>query len=90
MRRRRRHLVIAGLLAAAALAAAGCSSAAGAGAVGGVSSAADQQKLADANPNLDSGSSLGGIRAPDFTLTNQFGQKISLSAFRGKVIILAF
>lgn len=28
--------------------------------------------------------------APDLTLTNQFGQKISLSAFRGKVIILAF
>jgi len=28
--------------------------------------------------------------APDFRLTNQFGQQISLSAFRGKVVILAF
>jgi cytochrome oxidase Cu insertion factor (SCO1/SenC/PrrC family) len=88
--RRRRRALIAGFLAAVALAAAGCSSAAGAGAAGGSSSSAGQQKLADANPNLDPGSSLGGIRAPDFTLTNQFGQKISLSAFRGKVIILAF
>ncbi len=49
-----------------------------------------QQQAAAANPNLDPGSSLGGIRAPNFRLTNQFGQQISLSAFRGKVIILAF
>ena len=89
-RRRRVRLLIAGFLAAVALAAAGCSSGTGAGATGSASSAADQQKLADANPNLDPGSSLGGIHAPDFTLTNQFGQKISLSAFRGKAIILAF
>jgi cytochrome oxidase Cu insertion factor (SCO1/SenC/PrrC family) len=88
--RRRRRVLIAGILSAVAVAAAGCSSAAGTGAAGGSSSAASQQKLADANPNLDPGSSLGGIRAPDFALTNQFGQKISLSAFRGKVIILAF
>jgi len=88
--RRHRCVLVTGFLAALALAAAGCSSAAGAGAAGGSSTAADQQKLADANPNLDPGSSLGGIRAPDFALTNQFGQKISLSAFRGKVIILAF
>jgi cytochrome oxidase Cu insertion factor (SCO1/SenC/PrrC family) len=81
---------IAGFLAAMALAVAGCSAAAGPAAARGSGSAAGQQKLADANPNLDPGSSLGGIRAPDFTLTNQFGQKISLSAFRGKVIILAF
>ena len=45
---------------------------------------------AAANPNLDPGTSLGGIAAPDFSLTNQFGQRISLSAFRGKVVILAF
>jgi cytochrome oxidase Cu insertion factor (SCO1/SenC/PrrC family) len=87
---RRRCVLLTGFLAALALAAAGCSSAAGAGAAAGSSTAAGQQKLADANPNLDPGSSLGGVRAPDFALTNQFGQKISLSAFRGKVIILAF
>jgi cytochrome oxidase Cu insertion factor (SCO1/SenC/PrrC family) len=86
--RRRGRVLLAGLLGAAALVA-GCS-AGGSGSAGGSSSAADQQKLADANPNLDPGTSLGGIQAPDFTLTNQFGEKISLNAFRGKVIILAF
>ena len=42
------------------------------------------------NPNLDLGSSLGSRPAPDFRLTNQFGQPMSLSQFRGKVVILAF
>jgi cytochrome oxidase Cu insertion factor (SCO1/SenC/PrrC family) len=43
-----------------------------------------------ANPNLDLGSSLGGKPAPDIKLVNQFGQPMSLSQFRGRVIILAF
>ena len=42
-----------------------------------------------ANENLDPGASLSGT-APDFTLTDQFGQAVSLSSFRGKVVILAF
>jgi cytochrome oxidase Cu insertion factor (SCO1/SenC/PrrC family) len=42
------------------------------------------------NPNLDLGSSLNGKAAADFTLTNQFGQKMSLSQFRGKVVMLGF
>jgi cytochrome oxidase Cu insertion factor (SCO1/SenC/PrrC family) len=42
------------------------------------------------NPNLDTGSSLGGKRAPDFKLVNQFGQQMSLSQFRGKVVLLGF
>jgi cytochrome oxidase Cu insertion factor (SCO1/SenC/PrrC family) len=84
--RRARRPLLAALLAAAAAAAAGCSSA------DHTSSAttADQQKLAAANPDLDPGTSLHGLKAPDFTLTNQFGQQISLSAFRGKVVVLAF
>ncbi len=45
---------------------------------------------AEANPNLDLGSSLGNAPAPDITLVNQFGQPMSLSQFRGKVVILAF
>lgn len=49
-----------------------------------------QQQAAAANPDLDPGSSLGARLAPGFRLTNQFGQQISLSAFRGKVVILAF
>jgi cytochrome oxidase Cu insertion factor (SCO1/SenC/PrrC family) len=50
---------------------------------------ATQARAAAANPNLDTGTPLK-TAAPDFRLTNQFGQQISLSAFRGKVVILAF
>ena len=42
------------------------------------------------NPNLDLGCSLGELPAPDFRLQNQFGQSMSLSQFRGKVVMLAF
>ena len=41
------------------------------------------------NPDLDPGTALSG-RAPDFTLTDQFGKRMSLRSFRGKVVILAF
>src|SRR5215469_15887672 len=80
----RHRRLAAGLLALAALAAAGCS-AASAGA-----NSASQQNAAAANPAVDPGSSAGGTPAPDFTLTDQFGRAISLSSFRGKVVILAF
>jgi cytochrome oxidase Cu insertion factor (SCO1/SenC/PrrC family) len=83
-----RHL-IRGSLALAAIVAttilAGCGSSAPAQSPAGNANAA-----AEANPNLDLGTSLGGQPAPDFTLTNQFGQKMSLSQFRGKVVMLAF
>lgn len=42
------------------------------------------------NPSVDSGSTLPGTKAPNFTLTDQFGRRVSLSDFRGKVIIMAF
>jgi cytochrome oxidase Cu insertion factor (SCO1/SenC/PrrC family) len=42
------------------------------------------------NPNLDLGSSLDAQPAPDIKLVNQFGQPMSLSQFRGKVVMLAF
>jgi cytochrome oxidase Cu insertion factor (SCO1/SenC/PrrC family) len=81
--------LVQGSLALAAIAAtavlAGCGSSAPAQSPGGNANAA-----AEANPNLDLGTSLGGQPAPDFTLTNQFGQKMSLSQFRGKVVMLAF
>ncbi len=51
-------------------------------------SAANQAAMR--NPNLDLGSSLSGERAPDIRLVNQFGQPVSLSQFRGRVVILAF
>jgi cytochrome oxidase Cu insertion factor (SCO1/SenC/PrrC family) len=41
------------------------------------------------NPELDPGTPLARP-APDFTLTDQFGQQVSLHSFRGKVVILAF
>jgi cytochrome oxidase Cu insertion factor (SCO1/SenC/PrrC family) len=41
------------------------------------------------NPNLDPGSPLNAT-APAFTLTDQFGKRVSLSSFRGKVVVLTF
>ncbi|HUA49742.1 MAG TPA: redoxin domain-containing protein [Solirubrobacteraceae bacterium] len=41
------------------------------------------------NPYLDPGTQLSGA-APGFTLTDQFDRRVSLSSFRGKVVILAF
>jgi cytochrome oxidase Cu insertion factor (SCO1/SenC/PrrC family) len=45
---------------------------------------------AQSNPNIDLGTSVGNSPAPDFRLVNQFGQAMSLSQFRGKVILLGF
>src|ERR1700729_891766 len=42
------------------------------------------------NPNLDLGSPPGNKPAPAFQLRNQFGQPMSLSQFRGKIVMLAF
>jgi len=79
--------------AVATLAVAGCSAAASpAGKPGGATMAGTPagMRAADANPDLDPGSSLSGIPAPNFSLVDQFGQRMSLSDFRGKVVILAF
>jgi protein SCO1/2 len=42
------------------------------------------------NPYLDSGTTLSGRRAPNFTLSDEAGRPISLSAYRGKVVFLDF
>ncbi len=76
--------VAAALTALTALAACGSAGADHAG------QATMQQRAAEANPDLDPGTPLRGTPAPDLELTNQFGQQVSLSAFRGKVVILAF
>jgi hypothetical protein len=75
-------------IAALLLALAACGT--GGGADPGRSAMSDQGQAVMANPDLDPGSSLGGRPAPDFRLVNQFGQRMSLSQFRGKVVILAF
>ena len=41
------------------------------------------------SPNLDPGTRLNGA-APDFTLTDQFGKRVSLSSLRGKAVVIAF
>lgn len=67
------------LLVAVALAVAGC----------GGTSGSTTRLLAD-NPNVDQGSSLGGRPAPEFTLTDERGHPVSLSSYRGRVVLLAF
>ncbi|MGH2886261.1 MAG: SCO family protein, partial [Solirubrobacteraceae bacterium] len=42
------------------------------------------------SPSLDPGTQLPTVAAPDFTLTDQFGHPVSLRAFRGRVVMLAF
>ena len=84
----RRATWLTGLAVAAALALAGCSSsgpsATGASPVSSANAAAMQ------NPNLDLGTPLGNKPAPDIKLVNQFGQPMSLSQFRGRVVMLSF
>lgn len=41
------------------------------------------------NPVLDAGTRISGAAA-DFMLTDQFGQRVSLRSYRGRVVILAF
>jgi cytochrome oxidase Cu insertion factor (SCO1/SenC/PrrC family) len=43
----------------------------------------------DSNPRLDPGTALNSV-APAFTLTDQFGKRVSLRSFRGKVVVLSF
>jgi cytochrome oxidase Cu insertion factor (SCO1/SenC/PrrC family) len=74
--------VLTGLTACGGAAASSASPPAGMGAAPG--------NAAEMNPNLDLGSSLGGQPAPDIRLLNQFGQPMSLSQFRGKVVMLSF
>jgi cytochrome oxidase Cu insertion factor (SCO1/SenC/PrrC family) len=86
----RRVAWLAGLAAAAALAVAGCSSAASQPATATATPMSEQSMAALENPNLDTGTSLGNKPAPDFTLVNQFGQPMTLSQFRGRVVLLSF
>jgi cytochrome oxidase Cu insertion factor (SCO1/SenC/PrrC family) len=89
-RSRLRVLVAAaGAVTAAALALAGCSGGNG-GNGGSQAAAAPSSSAAAANPNLDLGTSLGSKAAPGVKLTNQFGQPMSLSQFRGKAVLLSF
>jgi cytochrome oxidase Cu insertion factor (SCO1/SenC/PrrC family) len=90
--KRRNHLARVGLavvtpILAVATVLAGCASSSSSSASSGVSAS---NAAAEANPNLDLGTSLDNAPAPDIKLVNQFGQPMSLSQFHGKVVILAF
>jgi cytochrome oxidase Cu insertion factor (SCO1/SenC/PrrC family) len=80
----------AALALAATLAVAGCASSSVSSAASGASAMSAANQAAMQNPNLDLGSSLDGEKAPDIKLVNQFGQPMSLSQFRGRVVVLAF
>ena len=80
----------AALALAATLAMAGCASSSSSSSGTATSAMSAANKAALQNPNLDLGSSLDGLQAPDIKLVNQFGQPMSLSQFRGRVVILAF
>jgi cytochrome oxidase Cu insertion factor (SCO1/SenC/PrrC family) len=84
----RRANWLAGLAVIAALAVPGCSSAGSQAA--GQPPANPANAAAMENPNLDLGTSLGDKPAPDVKLVNQFGQPMSLSQFRGRVVMLSF
>jgi cytochrome oxidase Cu insertion factor (SCO1/SenC/PrrC family) len=56
----------------------------------GGSSSGSSTPEANHNGNFDGAAFPPGVRARDFTLTNQHGQRASLSAYRGKVVVLAF
>ena len=81
----------AAVLAACGLALAACATgAAGSPAPGSGMLGHSGGMQAANNPALDTGSSLGGQPAPEIRLENQFGQRMALSQFRGKAVILAF
>jgi cytochrome oxidase Cu insertion factor (SCO1/SenC/PrrC family) len=83
------RILLHGALAAGLLAVAACAASAGTDSSMGQPQSA-RARAAAQNPDLDPGTSLGGSMAPDIKLVNQFGQQMSLSQFRGKVVILAF
>ena len=78
---------LAGMALTAVLAVAGCSAS---GSPTESPAGSSASAAAEENPNLDLGTSLGNKAAPDFRLVNQFGQPMSLSQFRGRVVLLSF
>jgi cytochrome oxidase Cu insertion factor (SCO1/SenC/PrrC family) len=80
---------VIGAAVAGALALTGCGGSSHGSAHAGAA-ASPGSSAAAANPSLDLGTPLGGKPAPDVRLGNQFGQPMSLSQFRGKVVLLGF
>jgi protein SCO1/2 len=60
---------------------------AGASATAGGTAAAEEER---ASSGFDGALLPGGVSAPDFTLTDQSGRRVSLDQYRGRVTILTF
>jgi protein SCO1 len=58
--------------------------------LGGGHSSSPSTPSANHNDNFNGAAFPPGVLAHNFTLTNQRGQRVSLSAYRGKVVVLAF
>ncbi len=54
------------------------------------SSTSSSTPNANHNGNFEGAAFPPGVRAHEFTLTNQRGQRVSLSAYSGKVVVVAF
>ncbi|HEX3958239.1 MAG TPA: SCO family protein [Trebonia sp.] len=93
-KRRAARAALAGLAMIGVAALAGCASSPASSSASPAATSANADSVrsiaAESNPNIDLGSSEGGVPAPDFRLVNQFGQAMSLSQFRGKVTLLGF
>jgi protein SCO1/2 len=57
---------------------------------GGSSPSPSTLNATNHNGSFDGAAFPPGVLARDFTLTNQRGQRVSLSAYRGKAVVLAF
>jgi len=55
-----------------------------------VSNGQSVKSTASTDASRSQGTDLGGVPAPDFSLTDQFGKPVSLSQFRGKPVVLTF
>jgi len=54
------------------------------------STGASVQTTASGEPQLRGALFPGNVSAPQFSLTNQYGQRVSLSEYRGAVVVLTF
>jgi cytochrome oxidase Cu insertion factor (SCO1/SenC/PrrC family) len=61
-----------------------------AGCGGASSTVSGLARVTASNSAVDPGTSLGGRPAPNFSLVDQFGRRVTLAEFRGKAVVLAF
>jgi cytochrome oxidase Cu insertion factor (SCO1/SenC/PrrC family) len=82
--------VAAGLIVLCAAVLAGVLASGSHGQPGAQNASQGLASAASKNPDVDPGTSLPGLVAPGFTLTDQSGRPVSLRQFRGRTVVLAF